>query len=80
MKRSTASIIILIKIFSFAIFAQADQPYCEPCKQGFTQLAQFLVQEESLERQVEVLSAFMCETADETCAPAIKKWWPAMAR
>ena len=70
---STAFVIVA----SFAT-VKADLPYCKPCTDGFAQLALYLIQEPQLERQVEVLGAFICE--DQTCNDAITKWWPAMAR
>ena len=82
MKKSVIDIVILIKVFLLPILAlaSADQPYCEPCLEGFGKLGQFLIQEESLERQVDVLSAFICTEDTEGCFEGIKKWWPAMAR
>ena len=79
--KSAVSIIILIKIFLWPILlVNADLPYCEPCKEGFTKLADFFVEEENLARQVQVLSAFICNDGDEACLTDIKTWWPGMAR
>lgn len=82
MKKSVIDIVILIKVFLFPILAlsNADQPYCEPCLEGFGKLAEFLVQEDSIERQVNVLGAFICTDDTEGCFEGIKKWWPSMAR
>lgn len=82
MKKSIIDIVILIKVFLFPILAlsNAQQPYCVPCLEGFGKLAQFLIQEESLERQVDVLSAYVCTENSEECFGQVKKWWPAMAR
>ena len=78
-KKSTPiSILILIKIFLLQV--NADLPYCEPCKEGFTKLADFFVEEENLDRQVQVLSAFICNNGDEACVTDIRTWWPGMAR
>ena len=76
--KSAISVLILIKIFLLQV--NADLPYCEPCKEGFTKLADFFVKEESLDRQVQVLSAFICKNGDKACVEDIKTWWPGMAR
>lgn len=43
-------------------------------------LAEFLITEESQERQVEILSAFICDEGATECYTGIKTWWPLMAR
>ena len=45
-KGTSISILILIKIFLLQV--NADLPYCESCKEGFTKLADFFVEEENL--------------------------------
>ncbi len=73
----------MIRLTFLAFFVSlvlADQPYCKPCKEGFAKLGEFFIQEESLDRQIEVLTAFVCEENEESCSQGIKKWWPAMAR
>ena len=76
--KSALSVIILIKIFVLNV--NAGLPYCEPCKEGFAKLGDFFVEEENLDRQVQVLSAFICNNGDEACVKDIKTWWPGMAR
>ena len=80
MQTTPVSILVLTKLLIFPILVNADLPYCEPCKQGFTKLAEFFVTEDSLERQIEVLGAFVCDGSDDACGSAIRKWWPSMAR
>ncbi len=67
-------------LLTFVVLSSAQLEYCDLCLSSTTKLATYLIQEDQLARQVEVLSAFVCEEVDDQCRDDIKKWWPRAAR